>query len=358
MSTPTVTPRTGWPRAIAVGVLGSIIVGIVVLAFLWPAKTSTPQNLPVSVSGPAAAVTALEDAVAANAPGTFDFIAADGRDDAVAQIEQRKTYGAIILPEAPGATPEVLTAPAASAAATQMLSQIAAQLQAQLTQAVTAAGGDPTTAVVTVTPIVPLADSDPTGAGLAAASFPLTIGGMLGGVLIAFGVAGALRRLAALAGFGAGVGLVLTLVLHTWFEFIPGDFWLNALAISLSITATAAFIVGCSSLLGRAGLGIAVIVTMFIGNPLAAAATPWQFLPEPWGIIGQFLAPGASNALIRTVSYFPSADASAQWWILIGWTALGVILTIAGHYRSRVSGAAARAEAPRLTADDSALVGA
>ena len=215
-----------------------------------------------------------------------------------------------------------------------------------------------TDTVVTVTPIVPLADSDPTGAGLAAASFPLTIGGMLGGVLIAFGVAGALRRLAALAGFGAGVGLVLTLVLHTWFEFIPGDFWLNALAISLSITATAAFIVGCSSLLGRAGLGIAVIVTMFIGNPLAAAATPWQFLPEPSGIIGQFLAPGASNALIRTVSYFPSADASAQWWILIGWTALGVILTIAGHYRSRVSGAAARAEAPRLTADDSALVGA
>lgn len=347
MSTPTVTPRTGWPRAVLIGVLGSIVVGIVVLAFLWPAKTSTPQHLPVSISGPAATVSAMQDALAEKAPDTLDFVDADDRDDAVSQIEQRETYGAIILAETPGAAPEVLTAPAASAVATQMLGQIATQLQAQLTQAVTAAGGDPTTAVVSVTPIVPLSDSDPTGTGLAAASFPLTIGGMLGGVLIALGVAGAIRRLVALVGFGAGVGLVLTLILHTWFEYIPGDFWLNALAISLSITATAAFIVGCSSLLGRAGIGVAVVLTMFVGNPLSAAATPWQFLPEPWGIIGQFFVPGASNSLIRTVSYFPNADASAQWWILIGWTALGVILTIAGYYRSRKVDSTP-AEAPAL----------
>ncbi|MCT1514862.1 MULTISPECIES: hypothetical protein [Dietzia] len=347
MSTSTVTPHTGWPRAILIGVLGSFVVGIVVLAFLWPAKTSTPQHLPVSISGPAETVSALESALAEKAPDTFDFVDADDRDDAVSQIEQRETYGAIILDETPGTAPEVLTAPAGSAVATQMLGQVATQLQAQLTQAVTAAGGDPTTAVVTVTPVVPLSDSDPTGTGLAAASFPLTIGGMLGGVLIALGVAGAIRRLVALAGFGTGVGIVLTLMLHTWFEYIPGDFWLNALAISLSITATAAFIVGCSSLLGRAGIGVAAVLTMFVGNPLSAAATPWQFLPEPWGIIGQFFVPGASNSLIRTVSYFPHADASAQWWILLGWTALGVILTIAGHYRSRTTVSTTR-EAPAL----------
>ena len=347
MSTSTVAPRTGWPRAVVIGILGSIVVGIVVLAFLWPAKMSTPQHLPVSISGPVETASMLESGLAENAPDTFDFVQADDRDDAVTQIEQRETYGAIILADAPGDAPEVLTAPAGSAVATQMLGQVATQLQAQLTQAITAAGGDPTTAVVTVTPIVPLADSDPTGTGLAAASFPLTIGGMLGGVLIALGVAGAMRRLVALAGFGAGVGLVLTLILHTWFEYIPGDFWLNALAISLSITATAAFIVGCSSLLGRAGIGVAVVLTMFVGNPLSAAAAPWQFLPEPWGIIGQFFVPGAANSLIRTVSYFPDADASAQWWILVGWLALGLILTVAGHYRSRAA-VPSTVEAPAL----------
>lgn len=335
MSTSTASPRTGWPRAVSIGVLGSIVVGIVVLAFLWPAKTSTPQHLPVSIVGSAEAVSAMQDSLADTAPEAFDFVDADDRDDAASQIEQRETYGAVILPEAPGTAPEVLTAPAGSAVATQMLGQIAAQMQAQLTRAVVAAGGDPTTAVVTVTPIVQLSENDPTGAGLTAVSFPLTIGGILGGALIALGVAGAIRRLVALVGFGAGVGLILTLILHTWFEYLPGDFWLNALAIGLSITATAAFIVGCSSLLGRAGIGVAVVLTMFVGNPLSAAAAPWQFLPEPWGIIGQFFVPGASNSLIRSVSYFPDADASAQWWILIGWAALGVILTVAGHYRAR-----------------------
>ncbi|WP_172119895.1 hypothetical protein [Actinomyces faecalis] len=347
MSTPTVAPRTGWSRAILIGVLGSIVVGTVVLAFLWPAKTSTPQHLPIGISGPSEAVSTLEHALAEKAPSTFSFVDADDRDDAVSQIEQRETYGAIVLAEGPGTAPEVLTAPAGSAVATQMLGQVAAQLQAQLAQAATTAGGDPATAVVDVTPVVPLSDSDPIGTGLAAASFPLTIGGVLGGVLIALGVSGEIRRLLALIGFGAGGGLVLTLVLQSWFEYIPGDFWLNALAICLSVTATAALIVGCTSLLGRSGTGIAVVLTILLGNPLSAAATPWQFLPEPWGVIGQLLVPGASSSLIRTVSYFPEADASVQWWILISWTVLGVILILTGYYRS-YKAECTRAELPAL----------
>lgn len=318
----------------AAGVVGSLIVGLLVLAFLWPTKTLEAHNLPVSVAGPQQSITALQTALETASPGTFDLVTATDRDDAVDQIKTRQTYGGIVLGD-PGQSPEVLTAPAASAAATQMLTGLAGQLQAQLTQQVTASGGDPTTAKVTVTPVVPLAESDPTGTGLAGASFPLMMGGLIGGVLISLTVVGVGRRLAALAGFALSTSLVLTLVLQTWFGFLQGDFWLTALGIGLSVLATSAFIVGCSSLLGRAGIAVGAVITMLIGNPLSAAAIPWQFLAEPWGAIGQYLVPGASNALIRSLSYFPDANNTQQWWVLIGWTAVGVILTVVGHFRAQ-----------------------
>lgn len=56
-----------------------------------------------------------------------------------------------------------------------------------------------------------------------------------------------------------------------------------------------------------------------------------------WGIIGQYMVPGASNALIRSTSYFPDADATRQWWVLGAWTAFGVALALVGHYRDRAT---------------------
>ena len=143
MSTPSLRPHTKWGVAVALGVIGSLLVGLVVLAFLWPSKTSEAHNLPVGITGPAATVTALEEALDKAAPGTFDFVEANDRDAAVSQIQKRETYGAIVL-AAPPAMPEVL------------------------------------------------------------------------------------------AGFAVAVGLVLTFILHTWFEYLPGDFAVNALAMGAS----------------------------------------------------------------------------------------------------------------------------
>ncbi|MFJ2621268.1 hypothetical protein [Glutamicibacter sp. NPDC087344] len=332
-SAPTV--RTRWPLAVALGALGALIVGLVVLGFLWPSKTSTVHNLPVSLSGPAATTQVLEQALEQQAPGTFNFIEATDRQDAVAQIEQRESYGAIVLPAEMTGAPEVLTAPAASSVATQLLNQAATQLQAQLNQAAAAAGA--TAPTVSITPVVPLSDGDPAGTGLAAASFPLTMGGMIGGVLISLLVIGPVRRLAALAGFALTVSVVLTLIMHTWFDYLQASFGLNMLVMGLSTLATSAFVVGCSSLLGRSGIAVGAIITMFVGNPLASAAAPWQFMPEPWGAIGQFFVPGAAATLTRSVNYFPDANTTVQWAVLAGWVALGAVLTLVGHFRSQVT---------------------
>lgn len=109
------------------------------------------------------------------------------------------------------------------------------------------------------------------------------------------------------SGFAVSAGILLTLVLQTWFEYLQGDFWVNALVSGMSVLATSAFIVGCTSLLG------------------------------PRGIIGQYMVPGASNALIRSTSYFPDADATRQWWVLGAWIAFGIALALVGHYRDRAT---------------------
>lgn len=334
MSTP-IQPHTKWPVSVLLGAAGALAVALLVLAFLWPTKTAEAQNLPVSIAGPEAAVTALEDALAQAAPDTLELVAALDRADAVRQIETRETYGAIVL--SPDAAPEVLTAPAGSAAATQILTGIAARLQSMYAQQVAAAGGDAAAAQVAVTAVVPLSEDDPNGTGLAAASFPLTMGGMIGGILVSLLVVGTWRRLAALGAFAVATGIVIALVMQTWFAYLQGEFWLNALAIGLSVLATASFIVGATALLGRAGIAVGAIVTMLFANPLSAAAMPWQFITAPWGAIGQYLVPGASNWLLRSLSYFPEAPTAQQWWTLVAWTVLGITLSMLGHFRNRAS---------------------
>ena len=47
---------------------------------------------------------------------------------------------------------------------------------------------------------------------------------------------------------------------------------------------------------------------MLVANPISAAALPWQFLPEPWGLVGQWFQPGAGATLLRDLSYFPEAS--------------------------------------------------
>ena len=354
--TPPVDPgRTRWGLAALFGLIGAVVVAIVVMAFVWPTATAQPQNLPVGISGPDAAVTAVEVVLAEQDPSPLALSAVDSRDDAVQQIQTRALYGAILL----GDQPEVLIASAASPAAAQALRGIATQLQlkiddtaqaaltAQLTTVMQALqsgqlpqlppgaeGASPEIPTVTVTDVVPLADGDPTGAGIGASLFPLVLGGMLGGILLTLLVQGVIRRLVGLVVFGIAAGALIVLVMQTWFGILAGNWLLNAAVVATSVSATGAFIIGMAALIGPPGIGVAAAVTMLIANPIAAAAIPMQFLPAPWGEVGQWFVPGASANLLRSTSYFPDAATAAQWLILGAWIIGGVALALIGHRRS------------------------
>jgi len=343
--------KTKWGFAALYGLIGAAIVAVVVLGFVWPTATAQPQHLPVAIAGPADQTATLEDALAERDPSPLDLRDASDRDEAVAMIRDREVYGAILL----GPAPEVVVASAASPVAAQALRGVAQELQTQiwaaaqegLTQQLAALGqalragvvpelpAAPEIPTVVVTDVVPLAGGDATGAGLAAAAFPLVLGGILGGVLLVLLVAGVVRRLAGLAVFAVVAGAGIALVLQTWFGILQGPWILNALAAGLGVAATGALIVGFNALIGPAGIGVGAVITMLVGNPLAAAAVPWQFLAEPWGLVGQWFVPGASATLLRTLSYFPDASTLVPWLTIAAWTAAGVVLSLVGHFRSR-----------------------
>lgn len=357
--TPAETPeRSSWIKVISTSLLASLIVALVILAFTWPTKTMEAKNLPVSITGPEVTVSQFEQSLKDRGIETFELKQATSREDAEQQIKQRETYGAIVFTE--GAAPEVLTAPAANAAATQMLNSVATQLNAQiqqqalaakteaLTQAVQAGGEQGAQAAaqleqmkaeaekasamtVKTTAVVSLSESDSSGSGIAISAFPLVIGGILGGSFSALRVNGTWRRFVTATLYAVIGGALTALILNVWFGLIPGDFATLWAAFGATYLATASFMIGLGGLfVSAAGLGLGAVITMFIGNPISGATMPSVFLPGAWGAIGQMMVPGASSTLLRSIAYFPEAATSGQWLVLGSWIAFGLLAGVIG----------------------------
>ncbi|MEL4358757.1 MULTISPECIES: hypothetical protein [unclassified Luteococcus] len=388
-----------WQATLRTILAAATVVTLVLLAFAWPSYTAKPKGMPVAIVAPTPQRAAVAQQLEA-AGGAFTVVDQSDRAAAVEAIEQRGVYGALVFS---GQKTEVLTASAGSAAATQMLAGAAQKLGAQQmaavaaqkqqaagevaklgAQAAAAAASAQTLAtvsqglpaaqaaamkpqveaaqkaaagaaakakqaqdslaatsapVVAITDVVPLASSDARGTGIAIAGLPLTMGGMIGGVLISMLLVGWKRRLVAVAGYGVLGGLLLTGILQGWFGFIQGGFWMNWLVIGASIAATAAFIVGAHSLLGRPGLALGAILTLFVGNPLSSQSMPKEWLPGAWGEIGQWFVPGAAGNLMRIESYFPQASTFQPWLALLVWFGLGVVLAVVGRRAGTVAGA-------------------
>jgi len=292
------------------GALAGVMVALVALAFLWPVATAEPRDLPIGVVGgelPGAGSLPVEATPYAD------------RDDAVAAIEEREIYGALVLG---GQAPEAVVASAGGTAAVAVLQGVGTQLAA--TQGVS----------LTTTDVVPLSPDDPNGAGLNAMGFPLVLGGIVGGVVISLLVAGVARRLLALATYAVAGGLLVALVTGPVLGILSGNLALEALVIAVAMLGTSSTVVGLNALVGAPGIGIGAVITMLIGNPISGASVPYQFIAGPWGAIGQYFVPGAGSSLIREVEYFPEASTLHEWLVLLAWGVVGVAFSMIGHFRS------------------------
>ncbi|MBC3185703.1 hypothetical protein H7347_03795 [Corynebacterium sp. zg-331] len=339
--TPHSEDKPAWSRPLLVALAAALAVTLALLAFAWPSFTSTPKDLPVSVVASEPAYDALTQSMRQqDAP--FELARADSREEAEDLIARREAYGAFLIPQDPAAPAEVLTAPAANNSVATMMDTAGTALHKQRIGAALASGSvtDPQALSrllqqslkgPTVTEVAPLSEDDPQGSGLAVAAFPLTLGGIIGGVLISLKVRGRGPRLAAILAYSALAASALLPILHAWFGFLPtasAPLWG---ALALGIGATAALVTGLHSLLAFLGIGLGAVITMFLGNPLSGATLPLEFLPWHFDAIGRSLVPGATQELLRTLSYFPEASTAHAWWTLTAWTALSLLCLAVGR---------------------------
>jgi len=154
-----------------------------------------------------------------------------------------------------------------------------------------------------------------------------------GGIIVGFVLRSTRNRLAAVTGIAIVGGLVSAALLQYALGIVDGSYLEVAGVLALLIGAVSATMAGLVALLGRAGAIIGVLTMIFVVNPLSAAATAWEMLPQPWGAIGQLLPPGAGVSATRSVAFFDGAASAQPLTVLAIWLLAGLALLVVGGLR-------------------------
>ena len=301
------------PPAAAIIVV-PLLAALVLTLFAWPAARMEPRDLPVGVAGPPAATAPLEQRLT-DAGGAFDVHRYGSEAAAREAIEDREVYGAFVVTQ-DGA--KVLAASAASPIVAQQLSHAAGE------------SGTP----VRVEDVVATPRA---GAALGSSVLPLVLAGIVTGLASVALAADALRRAGLLVAGSLLVGLAATAIIDGWLGVVGGDWAANAAALSLTVLAVGSVVAGLEALLGKAGVALAVITMVFVGNPFSGAASAPELLPEPVGALGQLIPPGAGANLLRSTGFFDGAAAGGHVAVLAGWTLFGLAALAAAAVRIRRS---------------------
>lgn len=313
-------PRRTTPARTVVALALALTAGLALLlaAFAWPATETRPRDVPVAVAGPPAAVEQVRAAVAQARPGAFDLTAAADAEVARQLVVDREVDGALLLgPDGP----RVVVAGQGGPAVAQALTGLAQ-----------AAGGAPS---VPVEDVAPLPAGDPRGAALAAGALPFAMLGGVAGALFTLRVRGLGRRVAGALLFALLAGPTAVAVLHGWLGALTGDRVAETAVVTLGLAGTSLGVIGAAAVAGRAGLALAALAVVVLGNPLSAASSAPSFLPDGWSELGQALPPGAIVAALRAVSGFDGTGAAGPVTVLTAWAAGGLLLVAAAALARR-----------------------
>jgi hypothetical protein len=249
-------------------------------------------------------------------------------------MEDRDVYGAFsVTPQ--GVT--VLTASAASPTVAQLLDTVGQKLAQHVAESVPAgqapAGHAPAGQAKDVD-VVPVSASDPRGLILSSALLPLSLCGVIMASIIVMllGFRPAWRQILAVTIVSATAGLAALLIAQGFLGALPQDHVATWAVLALALLAIGATTAGLMDLIGPAGLGLSVILMIFIGNPFSGATSAPQLLPSAAGHIGQWLPPGAAVSLLRSTAYFHGHGAWGHVSVLLIWSILGLAAIIIGHH--------------------------
>lgn len=299
----------GWAALV---VLVPLVVALAVTAFTWPNARIEPRDLPIGVVGQPSATAQVTERLAGQ-PGAFEVHLFRTEAAARDAIEERTVYGAIMVDQ--GSAPTVLTASAASPMVANLL-----------TQSVTAGLPPQQQVLVRTVDVVPTAAGDPRGALLGASVFPLMLAGLVTGALVFFLTRTLRDRLLGLLASSAVTGATVGLLLQTWLDGLAGDWLANAGVFALVTFAIAATVAGLTAVVGKAGIGLASLLFMLLGNPASGMTSAPELLPQWFAALGQLLPLGAGGGLIRSVAYFDGNAIGGYLAVLVTWAVVGCAL--------------------------------
>jgi len=305
-----------WRQLTIIAVLLPLMIVLAVLAFAWPAARIAPRDLPVGIVGTGRASEQVLTGLDRSDPGGFDVHRYADEASARAAIQHRDIYGAFAVSRG-GIT--VLEASAASPSVAQLLGTVGQHLGSSRPA---------------VSDVVPLSAGDPRGLVLPSALLPMTICGVIMASVIGLvlGFRPAWRQIMALIVVSAAAGLGAYLIAQGFLGALPHEAVATWAALSLIVLATGATTAGLIALIGAAGLGLGILLMIFIGNPFSGVTSAPELLPAPVGTIGQWLPPGAGASLLRSTAYFGGHGAAGHLTVLLVWIAAGLVAIVAGHH--------------------------
>lgn len=304
--------RHTWRAAIAATTVGVAMVFLFVWLFAAALHQPRAHDLKVGVVGPAGVIERVAAAVEANAPGAFVLSGYASAEEARAAVRGRELAGALVVGSA---QPLIMVASAGGEAASTAI-------YGALTATAEALGQSPT-----VEDVQPLPASDPRGL----VPFFLVLGVSVSGLIFQIiyrAQTGSFRlwsALASMTGFAVLAGFLAALAVAIVLGF-ESSYWLLTGVCALLALAVASATAAACGLFGRAGLGVAGLVVVLLGNASSGSIIGSAFLPQPFRWLSPVLPAGSGLEAARSALYFDGAGLDWQLEKLAIWVAGSFLL--------------------------------
>ena len=112
---------------------------------------------------------------------------------------------------------------------------------------------------------------------------------------------------------------------------MPGPYLAVSGIVALIVAAVGLTAAGLVRAVGPAGLGIAALLFVVLGNPGSGNASAPELLPGFWRVTGQLMPPGAGGQALRDVAYFDGHALLVPALVLAAWALFGAALILAGR---------------------------
>jgi hypothetical protein len=301
-------------QPLGIGLLVALaFVGIYLAALHKP----QPHQLPVGAVAPPAVVAQLQDLISARA-GDAVALRPVGDVAAARHQLQRGQLVAAYLPSQDGQADRLLLAGAQGTAVTQAVT-------GTFTGVAHGHG-----AGLQVEDVVPLSAEDPRGFSGFYVVFGVTLAGFIFGQTshaysrhLPLG-----HRLVQALLFAVLAGLAGALLAGPLFGVLPGPLLPVAGILGLLALATALVTMSLTALLGDAGIVVATLLLVILGNATSGGVVPASFLPGGFRQLSPALPPGAATRALGRVDYFDPGAALGPVVVLAAWALGGLLLLL------------------------------